>query len=416
MITVYTCPPTVSDAQDEATKSHVLGALEQLLEDCRDVLRNFELELESLFDVELDPGVGWSFSVAEGASAKKDTLSENVRFSIAGLDGKGGFKLGMHLDPTLNNLARVLSDVCVVNWDMERAAQIAAKKTVAKLPKLPAALEKDQDLQQRLTAASGALKPTGPCSKHELDELFANVHASAPWLRNATTRIWQAARARMAAANGSVFTIPPVLLYGPPGTGKSSLADMIATHAGTAMTEIDASAGAAAFRVAGVEAGWSTRQIGEPLRLIADTGCPNPMIIVNEVDKAVGGVRSSGGTSSSLPNALLPFLECGTARKFHCPASGLVCDMSNVSWILTANSLEHVSAPLRTRCELIEVTALTVADYVEAAEVMLPHDQMALDAVCELIARNHNTPGFSLRHVARAAQRLAATRDQEMVH
>lgn len=209
---------------------------------------------------------------------------------------------------------------------------------------------------------------------------------------------------------------PPVLLYGPQGTGKSSLADLIATHAGTAMTEIDASAGAAAFRVAGVEAGWSTRRIGEPLRLIADTGCPNPMVIVNEVDKAVGGVRSSGGTSSSLPNALLPFLERGTAGKFHCPASGLVCDMSHISWILTANSLEGVSAPLRTRCELIEVPALTEADYVEAAEVMLPHDQMALNAVCELIARNYKTPGFSLRHVARAAERLTAMRELELMH
>lgn len=416
MITVYTCPPSVSDARDEATKSHVISALEQLLEDCKDVLRNFELDLESLFNVELDPGVGWSFSVAESANAKSDTLSENVRFSIAGLNGMGGFKLGMHLDPTINNLARVLSDVCVVNWDMERAAQIAAKKAVAALPKLPATLEKDQDLHRRLMAASGTLKLTGPRTEHELDELFANVHASAPWLRNATTRIWQAARARMAAVSGSVFTVPPVLLYGPPGTGKSSLADLIATHAGTAMTEIDASAGAAAFRVAGVESGWSTRQIGEPLRLIADTGCPNPTIIVNEVDKAAGGVRSSGGTSSSLPNALLPFLERGTARKFHCPASGLVCDMSNISWILTANSLESVSVPLRTRCELIEVPALTEADYVEAAEVMLPHDQMALDSVCELIARSHNTPGFSLRHLARAAERLVATAGKEMLH
>ena len=207
MITVYTCPPSVSDARDEAAKSYVLGALEQLLEDCKDVLRNFELDLENLFNVELDPGVGWSFSVAEGANAKNDTLSENVRFSIANLDGKGGFKLGMHLDPTMSNLARVLSDVCVVNWDMERAAQIAAKKAVAALPKLPTTLEKEQDLHRRLMAASGTLKPTGPYTKHGLDELFASVHAAAPWLRNATTRIWQAARARMAAANGSVFTI-----------------------------------------------------------------------------------------------------------------------------------------------------------------------------------------------------------------
>ena len=60
--------------------------------------------------------------------------------------------------------------------------------------------------------------------------------------------------------------------------------------------------------------------------------------------------------------------------------------------------------------------ALTEADYVEAAEVMLRHDQMALDAVCELIARNYNCPGFSLRHVARAAERLVATTEKEILH
>lgn len=57
-----------------------------------------------------------------------------------------------------------------------------------------------------------------------------------------------------------------------------------------------------------------------------------------------------------------------------------------------------------------------MADYIEAAETMIPNDQMALDAVCAMIARNHASTEFSLRHVARAAERLAATAEKEMIH
>ena len=57
-----------------------------------------------------------------------------------------------------------------------------------------------------------------------------------------------------------------------------------------------------------------------------------------------------------------------------------------------------------------------MADYIEAAETMIPNDHMALDAVCAMIARNHASTEFSLRHVARAAERLAATAEKEMIH
>ncbi|MEP3784756.1 hypothetical protein [Ascidiaceihabitans sp.] len=188
------------------------------------------MDLERHFTVDYDEGVGWSFSLAESAEPENKHFGGEVDHAIAALDGKGGFKAGLRLEPTLRNLSRVLNDVCVVGWDMERAAQKAAAEALATLPKLPAALEKDKDLHRRLIGSSGALYPSGPRSLHEVDEMFAKVHAAAPWLRGATSRIWQATKARMMADAGGVFTVPPLLLYGPPGTGKSSLADLIAVY------------------------------------------------------------------------------------------------------------------------------------------------------------------------------------------
>ena len=181
--------------------------------------------------------------------------------------------------------------------------------------------------------------------------------------------------------------------------------------------EMDGSAGSAAFRVAGVEAGWSTHQIGEPLRLVAQTRCANPLMVINELDKAAGGLVSQGGARTSLVEALLPLLDPQSASRFRCPATGLEADLSKVSWLFTANDLHGFSQPFLSRVVVIHVPRLTLADYLAAARVMCGTEDLALLAAVEgVVRKNHARPGFSLRHVARAIELGAAVGADQRYH
>jgi ATP-dependent Lon protease len=270
---------------------------------------------------------------------------------------------------------------------------------------------RDAEFFAQLETADGPLPLAGPTDMHQIDELIAAVHAQAPWLNRPLMRIWSL----MKMSLGTGTLMPPILLWGPGGTGKSVLARLIAEAAQLPALELDASAGAAAFRIAGVEAGWSTARLGEPLRFIATHRCPNPMIIVNELDKATSGARVASGGSTSLINALLPLLDRQSATHFRCPASGLVCDMSQISWALTANEISGLSQPFLSRIEVIHVPALDERQFVQALHLMCPDDDAVRDAVRKFIAEDWHRPEFSLRLLARVIARLRSE-NEELVH
>lgn len=86
--------------------------------------------------------------------------------------------------------------------------------------------------------------------------------------------------------------------------------------------------------------------------------------------------------------------------------SGLVCDMSRISWLLTANEIKELSQPFLSRLEVIHVPALTEDQYVQALDVMCPEDDVVRETVREFIADEWHRPEFSLRLLARVVARL----------
>lgn len=260
------------------------------------------------------------------------------------------------------------------------------------------------DWHDELGAGDGALPLCGPLDQHGVDTLIAEVFAKAPWMNAPLLRIWKLMKAK--ADNGLRF--PPILLHGPGGTGKSMLARLISNASGVPSHEMDGSAGAAAFRVAGVESGWAGSRIGEPLRFIAESRCPNPIMVINELDKATGGARTDKGTETSLINALLPLLDPHSADSWRCPASGLVCDLSRINWLFTANHLEGLSQPFLSRLEVIHIPALTETQYLQAVEVMCPDDDLVRETAQRFVREEWRRPAFSLRLLARTIQRLSA--------
>ena len=300
-------------------------------------------------------------------------------------------------------LARKVSDYLDVDTQIGSRLQRWASYHAGRNLGPPAFDKLDAASKELLRMGSGPLSLVGPKTAHAVDELIARIHKHAPWHSHATTLIWHHLRA--SRKRGCVgLSVPPLLLYGPPGTGKSTLARTIAQDAKAPYIELDVGAGTAAFRIAGVEAGWSTRQIGDVVRLVCESRTANPIIILNEIDKVGRGATSGSGTRTSMLDALLPLLERGTAKQFRCPASGLDHDLSRVNWILTANQVDHIDPVLRSRLEPIQVPALSRCDLDLYIDLAIPAEDR--DVVRHILEGLAPSAQLTLRHISRLADRL----------
>ncbi|WP_417248600.1 ATP-binding protein [Celeribacter sp.] len=272
----------------------------------------------------------------------------------------------------------------------------------------------DKETLKRLQSATGPLAYAGPRSEHEIDELVAKIFAEAPWLQRPLNVIWSSLKARM--VEDRFFGLTPTLLVGAHGTGKSTLARNIAEQAGIHHVEIDAGAGTSAMRIAGVEAGWSSSQMGDVFRAVIDSQSPNPMVIINEIDKVGKGATSSSGSRSSMSDALLPLLERSTAKHFRCPATGVTVDLGDVSFILTANNINAIDPVLLSRMRVIQIPRLTIDDvmaYVETHHADLdPRDLFALRMA---VIRNWSR-AVTLRHIDRIVSELKAVNARPLLH
>lgn len=220
-----------------------------------------------------------------------------------------------------------------------------------------------QSLKEWHRAQIGALAQhgasiAGPCSENQVDEWAAEVHARTPWLGEITAFLMKRMRRQVRQGRPGLL-MPPLLLVGEPGNGKSWYAEMIGRMAGAPVREIDLGAGGASFRISGLEKGWGSAGPGIPVEMMLQHKIANPVIVVNEICKAGRRIRSDSGGVVSLTTALLQMLERETAGRFECPSFRVSFDLSRVNWVLTANDLETIPAPLVDRCHVFPIPAVT---------------------------------------------------------
>ena len=211
-----------------------------------------------------------------------------------------------HEDPD-DDLIVAVRDAVQVNfvYDAARKAYKDEERAYQHAQKAIGPREDAQRLVESLANSHPAL--VGPPTMHALDEMIAGLHASAPWISDVSTWLYKAQRAQYSAGN-MWLNLPPVILIGPPGCGKSTYARKLAALSGVPIRALDAAASSVSFIVAGSDATWSKSQAGVPLQEIAKTGIANPIMIVDEIEKA-GTMTTNGGARVSLPEALLGLLE-----------------------------------------------------------------------------------------------------------
>ncbi|SDF24021.1 ATPase family associated with various cellular activities (AAA) [Celeribacter baekdonensis] len=254
-------------------------------------------------------------------------------------------------------------------------------------------------------------------TEHRADEIASCLHTEMPWMAPATERLWHDMRASV--RNGDLGPrLRPLLLVGPPGIGKSYWSRLLGAQLSVPTTIIEATSEPAAFAVTGSQKGWGSAGPGKVLEGIMASQIANPVIVVDEIEKA-GDVQSAGGQRYSLTEGLLPFLERSTARRWSCPYFRIGFDMSWITWVLTANSLRGLAEPFLSRCPPTELRALTQEHLFGFAEREglrrdLPPD--AVDAVKDVIMAIKTPHNVSLRSVIRMLDAVDQAMNRPVLH
>jgi hypothetical protein len=139
----------------------------------------------------------------------------------------------------------------------------------------------------------------------------------------------------------------PLLLVGEPGGGKSRFVRRLSEILNVGCWRTDASRSDGAV-FGGTDKRWYSAEPCHPFLAITRAAHANPVVLIDELEKA--GTRSDYGR---LWDCLLAFLEVETATRYADPALQVELDLSHVSYVATANSVDPLPSPLRDRFRIV---------------------------------------------------------------
>lgn len=152
-----------------------------------------------------------------------------------------------------------------------------------------------------------------------------------------------------ASLTESYFRFPPILLAGDPGLGKTYFASQLAEFLGLPFFEISMASMSAGFVLSGGSLQWSEGSPGEIAKILARSPVANPIVLVDEIDKA------SGAHHYNPMNSLYNLLEPHTACRFKDECLDIELDARHIIWICTANDPNHIPLPILSRIRSFDI-------------------------------------------------------------
>lgn len=175
------------------------------------------------------------------------------------------------------------------------------------------------------------------------------LDAEFPWL-SAVTADLRAQATMRTQMGGQAFQISPLLLLGGVGIGKTRYQRRLGELTGVPSMLHSLAGSMDNMALKGNARGWSSARPGIILEFMANRACPNPIVLLDEIDKAGHGTRNG-----NVWNTLLGMLERSTAARLQDEFVLGEVDYSHVNWLATANDIRHMPSPLRSRLKIIEV-------------------------------------------------------------
>ena len=186
------------------------------------------------------------------------------------------------------------------------------------------------------------VKPSGlPAMDHLYDEM-PNFHAVLDDIRR---------QLALCQDSRDALEITPMLLLGPPGVGKTHFAREVAQLLGTGMGFISMSSLTAGWVLSGASSQWKGARPGKVFETLVDGQYANPVMVVDEIDKA------RGEQAYDPLGALYSLLELDTARSFIDEFAEVELDASQVIWVATANDERSIPEPILNRVNVYQVQA-----------------------------------------------------------
>ena len=145
------------------------------------------------------------------------------------------------------------------------------------------------------------------------------------------------------------FQVPPVLLQGDPGLGKTYFSSELAKLLNLSFYEISLSTTSSSFALSGGNIQWAEGSPGFIAKTLADSSDANPIILIDEIDKAAQEARYNP------MNVFYSLLESHSAKRFCDEALEFELDASKIIWIATANYMQSIPAPIQSRMRVFQI-------------------------------------------------------------